>query len=164
MRVLSRILLPFVLLPGLLVGGCCNCGKTEKNTYPPTVISISEGGGVTGQFVGYTIDAEGNVYAWRGFAASKRDSSRVGALDSDAYRDLLHTTYQCNLPEVRQYETGNMTATLEVSSGELLYRFAWPGLWRASPSTPEQLRPLIEKLEILIDSLRSTQPIDSDIP
>lgn len=157
------LIAPWLLLL-LILSGCCDCGKTTQSAYPPTTISISEGGGVTGQFVGYTIDFKGEIRSWRGFAASKRDSTILGNLESGVYRDLLHTAYACDLPHVRQYETGNMTATLEITSGELLYRFAWPGLWRVSSSTPEPLRPLIEKLEVLINSLNSTKPIDSDIP
>jgi hypothetical protein len=164
MRLLFRIIIPFVFLPGLFVGGCCDCGKTQESPFPPTVISISEGGGVTGQFVGYTINAKGAVHTWRGFAANKRDSSSLGTLDSDAHRNLLRTAYDCNLPELRQYETGNMTATLEVSSGELLFRFVWPGLWRGSDETPEQLRPLIEKLESIIDSINARRKTESGLP
>jgi hypothetical protein len=164
MRMLFRFFFPIVILTTIGISGCCDCGKTTATSYPPTTISISEGGGVTGQFVGYTIDAGGTVHTWRGFAASKRDSTAVGTLDAAAYRDLLHTAYASHFSELRQYETGNMTATLEVTSGELLYRFVWPGLWRESASTPAQLKPLIKKIESIVDSINANRATDSDIP
>ncbi len=136
------------------IAGCCNCGKTAETVYPPTVIRISEGGGVTGQFVGYTVDAEGTLHTWRGYAASVKDSSVLGTLDTEAHRDLLRTAYACNPSEYKQYETGNMTAILEITSGELLYRFAWPGMWRDTEAAPEQFRPLVGKLAAIIDAFR----------
>lgn len=135
--------------------GCCNCGKTAETVYPPTVLRISEGGGVTGQFVGYTIDTLGTVVTWRGFAASVKDSSILGTLDAESHNKLLRTAYACNFPELTHYETGNMTAILEVSSGELLYRFAWPGMLRDAKAAPAQLRPLVEQLASIIDTFRS---------
>ncbi len=150
MKLLHPFFITLLMFSAIGLAGCCSCGKTAESVYPPTVISVSEGGGVTGQFVGYTIDTEGTVHQWRGFAASVKDSSVLDTLTTEMHRDLLRTAYACDFPELKQYETGNMTATLEITSGELLYRFSWPGLWRSTETAPEQLRPLIEMLATII--------------
>ena len=147
----------FALLPLLIAAGCCHCGSTPEAVYPPTTIRFSEGGGVTGRFLGYTIDPEGNVSTWNGFAASVKEKAELATLDADAHAALLRELYACDPSALQFSETGNMTTVLEVSSGELQYRFSWSGLMQDSASAPEALRKFTELLSSTIQSLRQKE-------
>ena len=151
----SGIYLAVCLL--LALTACCDRNATRETDDEPVGIRLSEGGGVTGQFLGYTIDTEGTVSSWRGFAATRSDSTQLGSVTT-AQRDLLsRTVRESGLDRIVHYETGNMTAVLEITKGELRYYYAWPGLFRDADAAPAELRNILKAVLSIIDSFENNK-------
>jgi len=131
----------------LLLTACCSCGKTTDSTeYPRSIITFSSGGGVSAQVVGYTIDEDGQVTKWSGFAGKRDRSEVMDTLDEMSMRNVLRIVYSLPLGEMLFTETGNMTSNLEIVSDELLYRYSWPGTLDDATDVPAELRALRDAL------------------
>jgi hypothetical protein len=88
---------------------------------------FGEGGGFTGRWEGYAIQADGAVLAWSGPTAGE-ERTTVGSLTAAQIDDLWARVQDAKLFDQNVRETGNITAFIEVTAGERKHRVSWiPG-------------------------------------
>jgi hypothetical protein len=145
-----------LLLPlALFLSSCCTCGRTAEEHWPPTRITLSNGGGVSGMQTGYTLHPDGLVTYWVGKAGMRERTDTLGTVGTAQLRAVLRHVYATPLSTIMATETGNMTTMLEIVEDEVVYRFSWPGIIEDSTPVPPELRPLRDVILGTVKELRS---------
>jgi hypothetical protein len=122
-----------ILLLFLLQFLSCTSSRPEKT--PATAhdpvpgdlrIVIGEGGGIAGLMSGYSVDAAGDVFEWKGRAADQ-NLNRVGALDPDTLEALWSAIKPSRLLE-RESVTANANyiVTIAITAEKSVRNFEWP--------------------------------------
>lgn len=91
---------------------------------------------------GYSVFQDGTVARWSGFGGSREKTDTVGNIDANEYHDLLSEIYALDPASIRQQQTDNMTTSLEIVSGDVVYVYTWPGLHSDDAAVPETVREL----------------------
>ncbi len=128
MRTIITLFIPLLLI------GCASstAGRADRgetgNVPSDLVIEFGEGGGVTGLWSGFTLQADGNVEEWSGRAAGENRTQK-GRLSSSAVKEIWERLQKLELLTLSLPPTrGNMTRILTVRAQGSLREFVWaPG-------------------------------------
>ena len=105
------------LLVAVLVSGLSCAGSGVPKDFK---VVFGEGGGVTGQWRGHTIAADGQVETWAG-ASAEVNPKPAGKL-SELALELEKSGYF----EIERNEPGNMTRFIRVTANEETHEVTWP--------------------------------------
>ena len=122
-----------------LAPGCRSSGTTPSPSSSAIAPSNSEampvpedfrlvcgqGGGFTGLWDGFTVQADGQVFSWSGRMAEE-NLTPAGKLDSEKVNALSSRLEQLGFFSMRLEEYGNMTAIIDLTSGGQQHRVSWP--------------------------------------
>ncbi|KAA3612345.1 MAG: hypothetical protein DWQ05_20335 [Calditrichaeota bacterium] len=112
----------------LVIFFSCSGGREEKADQPtkPENLSIvfGEGGGITGQWQGYTIGLDGEILKWSGRAA-EQNSVSAGKLDEAILADLWSEIQNKKILENSGTAPGNMTRFLKIKTNGETYSISW---------------------------------------
>ncbi|MBL0175973.1 MAG: hypothetical protein IPP94_12040 [Ignavibacteria bacterium] len=154
---MKALLILFLILgTGVAGGGCGTCKDSAANDAggTPFIIDLSSGGGFSGMHSGFTIKSDGSVLYWQGMYGRREDVRPLGSMDAGEIRRLKALIDEQKLASVRHRETGNMTTSLSVAEGELLYTISWPGMTEDASDIPEAVRPVHAELQRLLASFQ----------
>ena len=151
------ILLSTALLLLGMLAACCPCEQStsDRPAHPRTEITLSSGGGVSGFISGNTILPDRTVLEWNGMPGKRERVDTLGRLESEAYALLLDTLYAQDPVTIRQQESGNMTTTLRMPSGDEVWTWSWPGMRSREEDVPAALRIMRNAVWQAIESLRT---------
>jgi len=131
------------------------CAKGNKSTAPSGgkppadfALTFGEGGGFTGRWQGYTIQAEGSIYAWQGKMAGDH-AILSGKLTEEQMRLLWRELEKEKFFEQELDQRGNMTAILRVTASGKTKELAWVpqyGSATVAKSTPQRLQQYCQQL------------------
>jgi hypothetical protein len=119
---------------------------------PPFTLTLSYGGGFTGQYEGYTLSSPDSVISWRQRAAGPRVVQWARKADPeslDAFVRELEPYF-----DMESAETGNMTARIELQSPQDQHAWSMAGA-PASPDAPEPFRNWYPRVETYCRGLGS---------
>ena len=135
-------LMQLVLCLALALG--CSKGKHSSDQPAPMpkdfTIVFGEGGGVTGQWQGYTISADGVVSNWQGRAPGD-NAQDAGKLSSKQMRQLWEQVHQTGALTDSTRQHGNMTAFMKITANDSTHEISWvPGVGvKTSAASVQQL-------------------------
>ena len=117
----------------LLQSLSCTSSRPEKT--PATALDpvpgdlrivIGEGGGIAGLMSGYTVDAAGDVFEWKGRAADQ-NLKRVGTLDPDTLEALWSAIRTSKLLEKESVTANaNYIVMIAFTAEKSARSFEWP--------------------------------------
>lgn len=88
-------------------------------------VSWGSGGGITGRWSGYTIEADGRLMAWQGQLALENPTP-AGQVPADSLRAIWKAVSDMHFFDVERTEPANMTSVLEVVAEGRTHRVTWP--------------------------------------
>ena len=98
---------------------------------------LGEGGGFSGQWSGYTIRADGSVFAWQGPVAGVNLDS-IGVLEPDSLRRIWQRVKDIGFFSQSMEEAGNITAFVRITADSMEARASWiPGVEAIQPPRHE---------------------------
>ncbi len=131
------------------------CSKENKSSpqetdKPPADFSLvfGEGGGFTGLWQGYTINAEGSISSWQGRMAGE-NAKPSGQLSGKQMKALWQELHKTSFFTQESDERGNMTAIMRVTANGATKELAWiPQMNAASAAktAPQQLQQYCRQL------------------
>ena len=150
----SALIIIAMLLTGIRCGNQREAASQETAFTEPDqmvatdfVLSLGTGGGFTGRWDGYRIQSDGSVWSWTGVGIPT-DSSRIGTLPADSIAALSRMIDESGFYADSTHQPGNVTAFLEISSGNRSNRVTWI-------PTVEELEPPQSPTEALYRRARS---------
>jgi hypothetical protein len=154
-RLASRFLVftASLLLPGLIVLGCCHC-KDNAATQIPFSIELSSGGGFSGRWTGYILHSDGSVQYREGRQTQTENVKSVGTVEPDAILEIKALIDKNGLMKKQYHETGNMTMMLRIVRDDEMQFITWPGAFEEGTQAPGDVQPIIEKLLKLLEQFR----------
>lgn len=146
-----------ILILALLVLQLPGCASDNcTNGVPPFVLTLSSGGGFSGQATGTTIMADRSVINWRELRGS-REEYVIGDISESEYSDLGRMIEQelDDTDVIR--ETGNMTSMLEVNRGGESLIFTWPGEHTDDSAVPLPLRGFVASVRKVLNRISQSE-------
>ena len=128
----STLIIIAMLVTGIRCGNQREAASQEEAAFAEPsqvvaaefVLSLGTGGGFTGRWDGYRIASDGSVWSWSGIGIPT-DSSRIGTLPADSMAALSHMIDDSGFYADSTHQPGNVTAFLEISSGNRSNRVTW---------------------------------------
>ena len=111
---------------------------------------VGFGGGITGLWSGYTLEADGTVLSWEGRIAGL-DPQPAGQIPTEAVQRLWQLVQDRQFMTLRSDTRGNMTYMIEVTAGGRTHTAWWSA--EARPAKPDLNRTLTELRSSLLDVL-----------
>ncbi|MDT8324157.1 MAG: hypothetical protein RRA94_08605 [Bacteroidota bacterium] len=148
------------LLVFVTITSCCPCERARTPSvasYPGTKISFETGGGFSGYVSGTAITADGLVLTWNGRPGMRENLDTLARMDAAQHAQLLADLYALEPAGIRHQESGNMTTSLTVTSGDESWYWSWPGVRDDIEAVPEKLRPLRDLVVTALDAIRPAQ-------
>ena len=87
-------------------------------------IIVGSGGGFTGRWDGYLIEADGQVWSWSGIGVPT-DTTQAGVLPADSLAALWTEIRTSSFFSDSTAQSGNITAILEVTADGETHRSTW---------------------------------------
>lgn len=124
-----------LLLLGMGMLGCRNSAPEPEGGPDAPVADVPDdfllrfgrGGGMTGQWSGYMLHADGTVQRWSGFGGEE-DAEGAGHVSGDEVAAVWQRLQDDDFFEIEVEETGNMTAFIEATADGAEHRVSWvPG-------------------------------------
>lgn len=130
------------LVPALALAGCATCRRGEPTDGPRAPgdfrLLIGKGGGFTGQWRGFTVHPDGEIWAWSGLGIPA-DSTHTGTLSRAELDSVWSDVLSSGLLDRVTEGAGNLSARIEVSGGPNTRTLTWAsGLRSDAPDSPEE--------------------------
>jgi hypothetical protein len=88
------------------------------------VLRFGEGGGITGLWSGYTIEADGRLLHWAG-RSEGANAEEVGRIDAASRAAFWSTIVEGGVLDLESQETGNLTRTITVIEDDAPHTVRW---------------------------------------
>lgn len=149
----TYLILPLVLKLAVDLPACGETPRAPRHAPEPFTIIWGSGGGFTGFADGYILRSDGALEKWSGpyFRRDKvQPLGKVSAASLDSVRRVLA---KHDLRQIRYRETGNMTTSLWLISGNDTTIMSWNGI-TPGEEVPATLKELYRNLSLAADSAR----------
>jgi len=116
-----------VLLALLVTLGCAGSGRQTESPMGSTgyELRFGEGGGITGLWTGYTVEADGRLTRWEGRSAGANPEA-VGTVDAASRAAFWSAVTEGGILDADRDESGNLTRMITVvESGEDPHTVKW---------------------------------------
>lgn len=143
-----------------MITSCCPCDTARTPpaaSHPPTEFIFETGGGFSGYVSGTAIAADGLVLTWHGRPGMRENLDTLARMDAGRHAALLADFYALDPAGISFQESGNMTTSLTVISGDERWYWSWPGVRDDIEAVPERVRPLRDLVVRAIDGTRSAE-------
>lgn len=142
-----------VLIFSLLCVSCSKKNKqpdgTPKNVPSDFSIRFGEGGGFTGLWKGYTIQADGTILSWQGRMAGENPKI-AGQVSVEQVQALWQEIQNADFFVTQADQKGNMTKFMLVTANSKSHEVSWPGEMgqkaASAPNSLEQLQQFCQKI------------------
>ena len=145
-----------LLMIALLAFACSKtkkpAGSNSQDIPADLQIQFGEGGGFTGMWQGYTIQADGTVSTWQGRTVGDKPEV-IGKLSSEQLQALWREVQSADFFAQSLSETGNMTAILQVTANKKQHVVKWPAASAQALPQAASLQQLQSFCQKLVDSL-----------
>jgi hypothetical protein len=129
----------------------------------PFSLSLSSGGGFTGQYSGFTLASDGNVKQWERRGAGADSTLWETRIPADRVFDFRKRLEQGGALGISLQESGNMTTLVELRLPDTLYQWSWSGA-DAADAAPEPFRSWYPEVRGFCEKLKSTTLKDQSRP
>jgi hypothetical protein len=136
----------------LLLGACSKENKSSARSADKVPADFNlifgDGGGFTGLWQGYTVDANGAIYSWQGKIAGE-NAKPAGKFSAKQMKSLWREIQKADLFTQELDEHGNMTSIMRVTANGATKELAWIpqlGATTAATSAPQELRKYCQTL------------------
>jgi hypothetical protein len=145
----------YYLIPLLLLISCCSSSKEissqdEKSKLDYNII-IGQGGGFTGNQIGFYIDTLGVVKSFNGRTFSKSKMDSLGSL-SNVQKSEINISFK-SIINSRYNQVSNMTSYLVLTKNEFEKRFSWEGTY-PDKNVPSELTNFYQEVTKIINELK----------
>jgi|GEM_PF-1596159 len=94
----------------IILASCCSCNNIPVNF----TVEIGSGGGFTGMWSGFTLEANGQVKSWNGKMQGE-NPKEYQALKNDKMRQIHGKIKSSKILDLHLQEPGNMTKYLKIT-------------------------------------------------
>ena len=144
-----------LFLVSLIVPACSSTNKLSETKNMTSLldynITISKGGGFTGNYEGYKIDSTGTVSSFEGIITSNLKKVYRGAFTKDQI-DHINKLFPAIL-KISCNESGNMTTSITLGKVAHELNYAWAGVVPGK-NVPSELVRFYEELNNIINHLK----------
>ncbi len=96
--------------------------KTQQQAF---TITVSQGGGFTGRYSGYTISSDGTASHWQKVSAVKKSTLWKISTDSVEVKKLAASLHNLGIFDIEYQETGNLTKSIFYQTNAKQYKWTW---------------------------------------
>lgn len=144
-----------LILSILLIQACSSSGKLDGNEKPELLlynITVSQGGGFTGERTGFIVDSSGTAFSFSALPSSEVKTSPKGKLNTEQITELnkLFTT----ILNTKYTENGNMTTSILLKKANDELRYSWGGI-EPGKKVPSELSAFYNKVINIINHLNN---------
>lgn len=142
------------ILLSLLIAACSSSDKLGKDENPLLLdynVTISQGGGFTGERQGFIIDSTGTVNNFSRMLKSDIKTTYKGKMSDEQIAEL--NKLFPSILNTRYNENGNMTTSVLLKNKDLEFRFSWGGT-DPGQNVPVELRTFYDKINFIIKNLK----------
>ena len=134
---------------------CCSSSRkaiisNESDALLDYNIEISQGGGFTGNYQGYTIDSTGVVKSFEGVISANSQRDEKGKLSQVQISEINKLIP--SILGIRYKENGNMTTSIVLKKRSDEIRFSWEGI-TPGKKVPAELANFYEKVNNIITKI-----------
>lgn len=115
-----------ILLLSFVIFTVTGCGSSSSSTTStPKIISISNGGGVSGAYNGYSITSEGKVTKWLKIQSGEKKVTDLFTTTADSALFFFRYLDEAGFLTTEFSTPGNMTTIVESDSAGVVHSIKW---------------------------------------